>query len=135
MVKSILKCKKETIIKDDGIFTKAIALAKAVKDMKEMSFKNFLKNLSVEQMNGLKFKLEHGKQQNSKKLEEVIEFDNEFKTMLMVKDFLEESIAHARNLLHDGIVKECSGEGNFKMSKAVNLVEIAKGKKEDVVMS
>ena len=137
MVKgNILKVKRQTKIADNKIFTDAIESAKKISNQSEMSFRHLLNGLSSDDLTSLKKMFEHGKQQNTKKLEKAIEWSKEFQNLVSVKEFLEDAISRARDLLHDGIIRESSDgdEGSFKIVNAIKMIDIINGIKDEKEM-
>ena len=53
----------------------------------------------------------------------------EVQNLAYVKEYLEDAISRARDLLHDGIIRESSDgdEGSFAIASAVKMIDIIKG--------
>ena len=106
--KSILKCKKDVADMSEASFIKGIRFAKTATEAKELSFSSLLDEASVEKLREIKEYMKTNKANTSKKLEKIVEWHDNMKLMVQVRDYVNEAVAHAKNKMHDAIIKEAS---------------------------
>ena len=84
-------------------------LAEKVRSSKEVSFKTILDSCNLQQVQDIKNYIKHDKSNISVKLERIGLYSPELLQLQRLRDFINNVIDLGTDLIHDGVIRECTG--------------------------
>ena len=136
VAKLFLKTSKTTTLDDPSKeMKKAIDGAVAIKGSTSLTFKTMVNNLSVDDLSSLKDFINHDKSVMEKKLLALSSFSSTVKDIERVRDFLNEALTRASELVHDNVIEEASNKGKKVKDFLMHVIDVRLDGFEDQKMT
>ncbi|CAJ1454353.1 unnamed protein product [Effrenium voratum] len=105
-----LKNREPTDISNDGIFSQAISQAKSIHQLSKLDWGNFVSGCSTEELKSMKTYMKENKANFVCKVERLAEQTGHIKTIMKVRDYLNEAIVKSMDLTNDATIVELEKE-------------------------